>query len=121
LNAFRQPRNDPGFNSISQNSSGNSLDKDGSKETDDSETKKDGHLADDEEEEPEWFALPVSRLDTMELLGFDDDVSTTRNGDDDSERRLLARGFYRLAAFQPRDAIFVLISSRIIEVLLKIL
>jgi hypothetical protein len=33
-----------------------------SKKTDDLETKKDGYLADDEEEEPEWFALPVSRL-----------------------------------------------------------
>jgi hypothetical protein len=99
LNAFQQPRNDPGFNPISQNSSGNSLDKDNSKETsmeskktDDSETKKDGHLADDEEEEPEWFAMPVSRLDTIELRGFDDDVSTTTNGDDDSERAIVGKG-----------------------------
>jgi hypothetical protein len=46
---------------------------------DDSETKKDGYLTDDEEEE--WFALPVSRLDTIQLCGFDDDVSTTTNGD----------------------------------------
>jgi hypothetical protein len=54
MNAFQQPRNDPGFNPISQNSSGNSLDKDDSKETG-IESKK----TDDEEEEPEWFALSL--------------------------------------------------------------
>ncbi len=68
-----------------KNSSGNFLygwQKETSMENDkidDSETKKDGYLTDDEEEE--WFALPVSRLDTIQLCGFDDDVSTTTNGD----------------------------------------
>jgi hypothetical protein len=78
-------RDDLGFNPISQNSSGNSLDKDDSKETS-MESKK------TEEEEPEWFALPVSRSDTMELLGFDDNVSTTSNGDDDNERAIVGKG-----------------------------